>query len=273
MRELDRVEDRIRQHRQVVADPLIIVEGPDDLLVLRGHVPADRIFPADGKSNLLRAMRALAEWGESDVTAVADADFDDPAAVVDLGSSLVLYERRDLEAMLILLGVLTTVIEHQGSAEKIAASGDAESVVDQLEAAVSPVTALRSANARNSWGLAFDEVSIASKADRGTLAVAVARYCQAVVQASDTSVTLGEVIEAAAQEVGDDLGPRGRDVIELAGLALRQKIGTLPQAATLEGTLTAQLHSSAGLALSRSEWLGRLQATLALAPGASAPTR
>lgn len=256
LREFDRLEDRIRQHRQVDKHPIVIVEGPDDLLVLKNHLPSRLFFPADGKRNALRAADALRDWGITGVRAVVDSDFDQhkPNAWV------LLYEKRDLEAMLIHLGTLTTVLEHQGSNRKLESNGGADAIVATILGELLPIARLRYANAREGWGLNFDAVDLPSKADRRTLAVDLTRYAAALIQASDTAASISQALAAMNKGELDDRGPRGKDVVALAGLALRAKIGALPQAACAELHLSAQLRSAGAFALEQSSWLSRLRA-------------
>lgn len=258
LRDFDRVEDRIRQHRQVEKRPVLIVEGSDDLLVLKSHVPAELIFPADGKPNVLRALNALREWRIAGVRAVVDADFDDSPNV----EGVLTYEGRDLEAMLIGLGALALVLEHQGSSTKLTAAGGAVAVVDALCTEATPVARLRYASMRNGWGLRFDAVELPSKADKRTVVLNLDRYASALVQASDTETSIVEARKAMEEEQMDDRGARGKDVVALAGLALRHKVGSLPQAACEEPQLSGQLRIAGALPLERSPWLTNLRGAL-----------
>lgn len=261
LRDLDRVEDRIRQHRQVERSPILIVEGPDDILVLREHVPGEIIFPADGKRNVLRAMDSLGAWGIVGVRAVVDADFDEPEQGRD-DPRILLYEGRDLEAMLVLLGVLATILDHQGSASKIDSLGGARELCDQLISEAHAIAEIRAANQTQSWGLRFDAVDISSKADRRTLKIDLQRLVAALIQASDTDVSSADVLRVVKGDALDGRGPRGKDVLALAGLALRHRAGSLPVAATVVDVISGQLRSSAGLLVERSAWLTSLQAAL-----------
>ena len=166
--------------------------------------------------------------------------------------------------MLINLGVLEKVIEHQGSQDKLAAAGSGHAAVALFKLQIAPVTALRKANSANSWGLCFDDVDLASKIDRKTLAVKLPNYCAAVVQASATTATINDAAAAAAQLVDHELEFRGKDVVTIAGVGLRSKFGSLPAAATTEPVLTGQLHSSSALALAKSSWLATLITRLGL---------
>ena len=77
LREYDNPADRIRQHRQASTSPLLIVEGPDDLLVLRPHLdPLVEIFPVDGKRNAAIVGTQLVEWAIGRFIVVVDHDFD-----------------------------------------------------------------------------------------------------------------------------------------------------------------------------------------------------
>lgn len=259
LRAFDRPADRIRQHRQVSDAPVVVVEGPDDFLVLRPHLPGADIFPANGKANAIETARTLLSWCIERFVCVTDRDFDDPVLVEDIASVHIPYDGRDLEAMLIDLGVLATVLEHQGSEEKISSCGGCTTLIQQFRACVSPVTELRSRNSAEGWGLAFDQVNLASKIDRD-LNLKVINYCAALVQASSTTASLAEV--TACARAAQPAAHRGKDILLVAGVALRRKAGSLPQAATEEPVLCGQLHSSAGYALSMSDWLGALHRRL-----------
>ncbi|WP_454299553.1 hypothetical protein [Salana multivorans] len=237
----------------------MLVEGPADLLVLKQHLVGAEIFPSAGKSNVLRALHLLSDWGDPAVIGVVDADFDDPADLAALDGRIWPYDERDLEAMLIGLGVLSLVLEHQGSSEKLTKYGGVEKLVRRLVEIVEPVTALRSVNSRERWGLAFDRVSIADKIDRRTLELKIDGYCAALIRASSAAPDNTAVSAACRADLPDNLGPRGRDVLEAAGVALRRIAGTLPAAASTESVLAGQLHSSAGLALASSRWLKDLK--------------
>jgi len=253
LRDLDRPADRIRQHRQVSDCPVVVVEGPHDCLVLGPHLTGIDIFPADGKPNAIETARTLLSWQVENFVCVTDRDFDDPKDTADLGSVYYPYGGRDLEAMLIDLGVLGLVLEHQGSETKIATCGGVDALVQEIKCCVRPVTALRAHNARFGWGLCFDGVSLASKVEKD-LTLKVVGYCSALVHVSNAKVSVAEVREVAEKWDGADQH-RGKDVVAVAGVAQRKRAGTLSLAATDETVLTGQLHSSCGLALARSAWL------------------
>lgn len=266
LRDLDRVEDRIRQHRQVERGPILVVEGPDDLLLLRDHIPQEIIFPADGKRNALRAMDAIAEWKLPGIRAIVDADFDEP----DDGRGderILLYEGRDLEGMLIQFGVLAHLLDHLGSASKLVKLGGSQELCAQLVQKAHSVAEIRAANEIQSWGLRFDGVDITAKTDRRTITLDLSRYVAALIQASDTHVKAPVVLKVVVGDRLDGRGPRGRDVLAFAGLALRSHAGSLQAAATTVDVLAGQLRSSAGLAVAHSEWLSGVTESIAAAEG------
>lgn len=264
LRDLDRVEDRIRQHWQVDKRPVLAVEGPADFLVLREHLSQAVLFPADGKKNVLRAIESLGEWGLNGFRGLVDADFDEPEEGRE-DYRVLLYDGRDLEGMLVEMGVLAHLLEHQGSAAKLGKLGGAERLCKQLAQEAHAVAEIRAANEREAWGLRFDSVDVAAKADRDTLKLDVKRYVSALIQASDTSVQSSVVLESVTGDSLDGRGARGRDIVAFAGVALRRKAGSLPAAATTVDVLSAQLRSSAGLALSRSKWLANLRESVIVA--------
>ncbi len=261
LRELDRLEDRIRAHRQVRSNvPIVVVEGPSDELVLSPHLGSEvDIFPADGKSNLVTCGRSLRDMRVSGFLLIFDNDFDDPDDILDLADFQNPYDGRDLEAMLISLGVLETVVKHQGSEEKIEHLGGYEQLLEMLSEELLPLTSLRIASARECWALAFDRVDVVSKIDLLSLELNLKNYCAAVYQASDTDASISDIETAASG--GNSRGidhHRGKDMVAMAGIALRRKVGSLPKAATSVELLTNQLHSSAGFALAKSRWMSLL---------------
>lgn len=261
LRENDRIEDRIRLHRQVEKNrPLLVVEGPDDRRILEVHLDGVDIFPADGKKNVIRCARKLKTWNVASFVCVTDPDFDQADATSGIEDVHHPYAGRDLESMLISLGVLAIVLSHQGSEEKIAQCGGADALVERLVEQLAPVTALRLANARGEWGLSFDQVDLARKIDSRSLTLNVTGMCTALIQASQTEVTQAQLQAVVSTACHD--APRGRDVVTAAGVALRSIAGTLPQAATSVNVLTAQLHSSATYWLARSVWLSELRMLL-----------
>ncbi|TDD58016.1 hypothetical protein E1263_20890 [Kribbella antibiotica] len=234
----------------------MIVEGSDDLLVLRDHISVDvSIFPANGRKNAITTAKTLLHWGFTDFVCVTDHDFDQPVAVADIAEVHYPYDRRDLESMLVTLGVLAAVLDHQGSQTKIATLGGSGALVQRIEEQVEPVTRLRAHNAQQNLGLAFDEVDLANKVDRTFLSLAVESYCAALVNASEAPISAKDALRITDAPYENLLGHAGKDTIAVAGVSLRKLAGTLEKAATAEPQLSAQVRSSAGLALAQSDWL------------------
>lgn len=264
LRDLDRLEDRIRQHRQVDKSPVLIVEGSDDLLVLRAHVERVTLFAADGKPKALAAVRALNHMGEVGVRAIVDADFDDEPDH-DLHGMVHTYEGRDLEAMLISLGVLQHLLEHLGSASKLSAVGGPSAAAQLVLDSALPLAGMRYANRVNGWSLRFDAVDPTSKANKTTLTLDTRRYAASLLSVSESRAIADDVVAASAQVPPDGRGPRGKDVAAFAGLSLRTKFASLSHTAVGEELIAAQIRSSGGLALAHSRWLSSIRESLAAA--------
>lgn len=265
IRELDRVEDRIRLHWQADKRPALVVEGDDDALVLRPHFEQHAVvFRADGRNNAVRAARELRKSGHGLFCAVVDRDFGEEEVLDELADVLVAYDGRDLESMLISLGVLAKLADFLSSKSKLSAAGGSEALVARVIEVAMPVARLRSANATNRWGLRFDDVDLADKVDLKTLDLKLEGYCRALIDKSDRRLELGVLMEAAALPVGDDFGPRGKDVVALFGVALRRLVGDYKQAASREPLLSAPLRSSCEPELGASKWLSSVRDRLTL---------
>lgn len=227
LRDFDRVEDRIRQHRQAIHDAVLIVEGPSDYYLLKEFFAAENIFPAQGKKNVIDAVSVLNSWGITGIRGLVDRDFEDPPKI----NSIITYDFRDLEGAIVNLGGLKTIVEAFGSASKIENAGGINSVVDTILTAVKPLTFLRAINHREQHHLKFDAVDIQGKIDRTSLELKTTSYATALNAVSDSNLGSDKIewYLNNSQEL-DDLGPRGRDVLSWTGVALRKRVGTLSQA-------------------------------------------
>ncbi|MFB8386915.1 hypothetical protein ACFC3F_07225 [Microbacterium sp. NPDC055910] len=264
LRDLDRLEDRIRQHRQVDKSPVLIVEGPDDLLTLRAHLDRVTMFAADGKPKALTAVRALKAWGQVGVRAIVDADFDDEPDA-ELEGIVHTYEQRDLEAMLVSLGVLAHLLEHLASSTKLSAVGGAEAAAQTVIDSAGPLAGIRHASRVNDWGLRFDAIDPTAKANKVTLTLDVRRYAASLLSASDCAVAVADVVLASAHPPPDGRGSRGKDIAAFAGLSLRAKFASLSHTAVGMELIAAQIRSSGGFALAQSQWLLTVRESLAAA--------
>ena len=255
LREFDSPADRIRQHRQ--ADPrfVILVEGPDDELVLRNHVSDAVFFPVAGKKNVRNVADKLLEWGVTDLLCVVDRDFDGLTSGKRSGTRMLAYPCRDLEAWLIDIGVLGQVLEHLGSREKIDSLGGVGALVAQLVASVRPLENLRCQNSAGGHGLAFDLVDLCSKVDRKTGELQLGAYLDSLCRVSDSTVPRNRLSELVTIESPDDHGPRGKDVLSAACVALRSRAGSLSSQASGVDLVGSVLRSSSALAVSGSTWL------------------
>ena len=281
LRDYDSLSDRVRMHVRASDECFIIVEGPDDELVLKHHLRNVQFFPAAGKPNAIVAARELLRLGISDFACVTDADFDDLSTYADIEDVHYPYEGADLEAMLIGFGVLSLVLEHQGSTVKLEALGGAGSFVDDLVRRTSPISRLRAESARNHWGIAFDRVDLQRYLRQDTLELKVPEYCLALHRESLAAVRESDgdedpiphpdVIRESCKDSGAAPGAvsfRGKDVIVFASTALRRMAGSLRQGAADPEVLRKQLHSSSGLAISQSIWLVNLKELLGISPTA-----
>lgn len=259
--------DRIRLHRQVHDGPVLVTEGPSDVLILRPHLEGVTIFPVNGKSNVFSCLLALQHWKLTRFAGVTDRDFEgDGQAAAEIQDKHIHYMERDLENMLVKIGVLATVIEHLGSEEKLARLGGPQALIEKLVETIKPITRLRMKSRMSGWALAFDRVDLPGKLDQRTLELKVSSYCAALGRIEPCPASVTEMVSAASDEALDDgYGPRGRDLIMAAGVALRHVVGSHRQAAVSEQVLAAHVHSSSGLALARSDWLRELRALLDVA--------
>lgn len=261
LREFDRPIDRIILHKQASKRCVLLVEGPSDQRVLSNVIEDASWFPLASKSNVLEALDELVRRNVDGVLGIVDRDFDfqskDCSSISR--SRRLYYERRDLESMLVGMGTLSGIMANCGSAAKIDTLGGADRLVSKLIEAVMPIANLRSKNELNRWGLNFDKVAIDRFIDKRSLHFKVTSYCASLYRTSDESPSVGELEIIAQGPALDEYGPRGKDIIAAAGVALRSVAGSLEKSATSESLLTSILHAASGLNLSASQWVRELQ--------------
>ncbi|MFD9722777.1 hypothetical protein [Streptomyces sp. NPDC059072] len=249
MREMDRVADRIRLHRQSDKRPVVIVEGPSDQRMLsRAFSDQDFSYFSAGTRNLaINASLTLVGWGLQGVACVVDRDFDDVVMQSTEASQAVHpYENADMESMLLVSRVGADMLQELGSTGKIETQGGAQAIISRIFEILEPVTRLRRANAENSWGIAFDAVDLASKIDKKEMALKIHSYCMALHQTSSTSPGI-KVLEAYAVGSrklnsqpacprGSTPYFRGRDFLAALGVALCGYCGSKrPQSVPVDG--------------------------------------
>ncbi|MEV7231209.1 hypothetical protein AB0M79_29950 [Polymorphospora sp. NPDC051019] len=271
IKNFDRVADRIRQHRQADTRPIIVVEGPSDYRFLRAGFDEEyALFPANTRSIALEVTEQLTEWRLTNVACVVDRDFDgevkDKEAV---GVPVFAYENADLEAMLSHMDAFSVMISEIGSEKKIKGLGGPARLAELVSATAIPVARLRAANCQNGWGLAFDEVDLASKIALNDLTFNLRGYCTALRQKSPDSpplATLIAVAEGLDPTVIESSCPRhsspyyrGRDFLAVLGVALRQQAGSCQKAATDPEHLAGILRATGCKAIKGSSWGKDLQ--------------
>lgn len=261
VRDLDDVATRIRQHHQSDKRPVLLVEGPTDKMVLQRQLDTAPIFPAGNKNEVIKVFKQLTADHLIPAVGVVDADFDSTDQLCASCGRVILYDERDLESMLIRLGVLATLVNHMGSEQKLKELGGAERLIELLRDRLKPVTALRYVNSQERWGLAFDKVPLESKIDRKTLELKVTAYCDSLLGTIDSEVPRDHLITAATKKDPlDERGPRGRDLLEIVAVALRGKAGTQKTAVReLQNLLESSLHAAADKKLSETSWINELK--------------
>jgi hypothetical protein len=232
--------------------------------LLKEHLEGVSLFPVDGKVNVLTCLKQFKSWDIQGVFGITDRDFDGPDQIdIEIADRHLHYDGRDLEAMLIDLGVLATSLEYLGSLQKLSAVGGSKQFVDRLRTVVSPLMRLRLHSAQKAWGLPFDKVDLSGKFEHRTVDLKLDSYCSALSSHFLCTITIDEIRSATSDDSADDAhGPRGKDILIAAGVGLRHLVGSLKQAATSEHVISAHLYSSSGLAMSRSDWLRRLKLLL-----------
>lgn len=257
LQHLDRPADRIRLHLQAPGSRALIVEGPTDQNLLEPHLSNTDIFPVGGRSNVLETLRETKAAQVSNCVGVIDPDFDGiPDDVADL---LLPYEGRDLEGMLVSLGVLATVLQNFGSRDKIECTGGVQAAHNTIIDIARTLSVVRQESAKRGWGLNFADVKLDRYIDRQTLAVRWQNYSQALVQQSSSpQATPADVQNTLKRSLNDSLGPCGKDCAAVTAIALRQIYGSHKQKLEADIIIRA-MHSSAAYHLSNSDWLRNLK--------------
>ncbi|MFI7657095.1 hypothetical protein ACIBX9_30990 [Streptomyces albidoflavus] len=267
LRELDRLEDRVRLHRQRDQRPFLIVEGPSDARILQRAFADQDIayFPASTRSLALEAAEKLEKWKQSNFACVVDRDFDAEVEEAEKRlRSVHPYENADMEAMLAVSKAGVDLLLEIGSSDKIGNMGGVQNVALRLMAILEPVTRLRRANAENRWGLPFDKVELSGKIDKKSMTLKLRPYCTALHEKSDASPGVAALIEYADGTRSLSREPvcprgskpyfRGRDFLVVLGVALCGYCGTKRAQSVTQENLESALRLAGAHEIRISDW-------------------
>ncbi len=270
----DRVADRIKLHRQVDSRPAVVVEGKSDQRFVARVLSADQLvtFIAGTRAAVLQAAADVASLRLTSVACVVDRDFDDLVAVAESdGLPIVPYDNADLESMLWSTAAMDALIEELGSGDKLSAAGGAAALRSAVGEVLRPVSRLRRANAVNGWGLNFDDgLRLQRRVNLTTLRVRRQSLCDGLWR-DDLGIDKA-FLYAVAEEGADPLCPatgerliRGKDALEVTGVALRRLFGNLKRAEA-SGTHLAECLRlcSSEIAVERTRWREGLRNRLGL---------
>lgn len=244
----------------------MIVEGPSDVSLLDRSFPHEwTYFPAGTRSVALQAVRDLNGWNTKGFIGVVDRDFDDEVwECEEQGLPLLPYENADIEAMLASGKAYSALLDELGSSEKINKGGGVRSIMKAAQKAVEPIVLLRRANFENQWGLAFDEVDVASKIDPKTLQLKLQPYCAALSATVSHVPSQSVLLEYATGKKspsrivscprGSQPYYRGRDLLAVTGVALRSLAGSCARNVTDAEHLAKVLRLTATAFMYHSSW-------------------
>jgi hypothetical protein len=236
LREYDDPVDRIRLHRQVSNNPIVVLEGQSDKRFYQRLFPdiAVDYFPVGTRATVLKVAQGVHFNGCKRVVCAVDRDFD--SVVSEHESRLpnvIAYDNADLEAMLIDSKTFDDFIEEVASADKLSSYGGVSAVRNHIRNESRLVARIRYSNASSGWGLSFDKVDIVAKSKVADGRVLIASVCNALLADRDDNSLRHEDLLVIAR--GDDTYCphsgnalfRGRDALTILGVLLRRLIGSL----------------------------------------------
>ncbi|MEA2275314.1 MAG: hypothetical protein QOC78_274 [Solirubrobacteraceae bacterium] len=273
LRAYDRIADRIKLHRQADDRATVVVEGPSDERFVDALLEQRAvIFVAGTRSAVIDVTEeASRRLSVTRLVGVVDRDFDDIVAGAEAaGLPMVAYDGADLEDMLLHSPAGNRLIEEMASSSKLKAYGGASKLLADARERVIAISRLRSENAREGWGLAFDSVDLRGKVDKDTLEMSVLAICAALKVTTECAIEHAQLETAARSEEAERRCPhtgtllaRGRDVLVVIGISLRRLVGSRTKDQTDPHLLAAVLRTAADLAWFRqTPWFARLAAQL-----------
>ncbi len=196
----------------------------------------------------MRSARLLHESPLEGTICVADRDFDQREDLWPEVWCLVFYDDADSEAMVINSHALDRFLDEWASKSKLAAAGGVTGVRAVLFDATTPLSALRTANAKRRMGLAFDAVDLLAAIDKKDAHIKVPSLVGRLAQAS--SSTRGDIEDALSEEPRacphtGRLLARGRDLLAVLSVLLRQRIGNLSRQQVSNGFAERSLRLAA----------------------------
>ncbi|MCK5795780.1 MAG: DUF4435 domain-containing protein [Deltaproteobacteria bacterium] len=220
----------VRLDRDDVA--FLVVEGRDDGKFWRTRVSKDTcdIVVADGKPNVVGAIKKLDAYSFSGAIGFVDDDFDRLLTLPPISHNLVSTDAHDLECMLIRSRALDKVLAEHGSEAKISAFEKAEgsSVREALLTRGLVFGRLRYLATKCDWPLDFAKLPVQRFTDDKTWAVDESMLLEAACDLDGPS-SPDEIRSQghALSEISPYELCQGHDLVALLVLGLRNVLGDL----------------------------------------------
>jgi hypothetical protein len=258
IRELDKLSDRIKLHRQADPRGILVIEGPSDKRFIERLAPGQwALFPAGTRNVVISTINDVTCLCVERVAGLIDRDFDSIALKArEEGLPIFWYETADLEGFLFLDEAFGGMLNELASEQKLKSFGGISAVREKAISSAFEIAVLRAANCANEWGLPFDRVDLSRKIDRDTLALKRVSYCRALTEPTHVEVhhhVLGQTIQIELDKGNFDAIKgslfSGKDALAVVGVALKNKIGTCSSDVTTYDHLARVLRLTAAITL------------------------
>ena len=267
----DSLAGRIKLHRQNDRRPIIVTEGNTDGNFLR-HVLSSTnvtVFVAGDRRRALRTISELSSFSLEKIACVVDQDFEDDLSALEIsGLPIACYDNADMESMIWQSQALESVIRENATQSKFDGFGGIEALRTIASTIVLPIQRLRYANARESLGLDFDALKLDRKISKDTLELPIHSICNALARGDcdSSSRELQEIAEDGEIPICPHSGEslvRGKDLLVVAGVALRRQIGSVSYGSSKADQLAlAARLSSNEASLAGTRWRERIRELL-----------
>lgn len=178
------IANTVRMHRQLFNGAILLVEGGIDARFVKQLIDRSNCMAvvANGRANVIDALRMLNNEAFKGVLAIVDADLDPLLGNMPAVVNLLTYDFRDVEIMLLHSPALDKILNEFGSEEKIQ-QFEAKEEVNVRTALLNragEVGFLRLLSYRDQLGLDFHELVFSRFVDAASLSLDVRRLVETV---------------------------------------------------------------------------------------------
>jgi len=233
----EEIVNEIVMKRVSTKEPLILVEGPSDVLFFTNHMTLEieNIIPTFGWEQLTEAIEILNNEGLLNILGIIDLDYRGIVECPDLPDNVITTDTHDIETMMFDSPAFLKVLRQKGSINKIRSyAGETNGVKKTICAIGNQIGSVRFYSQKKGKRYSFDRLDFEKFIIRITLSFSIDKFVSHLrgISSSNGSVSI-DTFDIALKETGKHEEHKdfcrlccGHDLMEIMAIGLKRLWGS-----------------------------------------------